>query len=421
MGDWGAAASAALVGVTLLAALAGWPAAPAVVRGGGYDGRTPGRRRLRPPRLLAGPGRSLLAVTALIYLNQLLFTVYVIRVHGGDPSFVARFLPDGWFDLAADSTLVLAAAAAFPAPELLAPSVLRVQAFLELPFVLLAYLTVCRWLDPALYVRIARSRLIWVSSASYTAAFCVIELTLRNPYTVDDIALRLAAALAAPAWIFWTARHDPHERAARPRPLSAAGLLAFTASVWALGLLVLAVYDTALLYNLGHVGARLPGAAVALAVLAAARLGARLVDARTAAAPQPASLGSDMIASMIRWFLVLFFVIALPARYAAGEPAVQAVGAVAVLAAAACGGLGSLRGASRPQSSAVRPLRRTIATGIAALGLAVLVGLATAYAVLSWVPANYPETVLLHAAAAFLATTIAVNGISASVRCLTRP
>lgn len=28
------------------------------------------------------------------------FTVYVLRVHAGDPSFIGRYLPAGWFDMA---------------------------------------------------------------------------------------------------------------------------------------------------------------------------------------------------------------------------------------------------------------------------------------------------------------------------------
>jgi hypothetical protein len=83
----------------------------------------------------------LAVVTAAIAINQVLFTVYVLRVHGGDPGFIARYLPAGWFRLA-DGPTMRAFAGAFRAPGLLAPTVLRVQAALELAFVLLAYLTV---------------------------------------------------------------------------------------------------------------------------------------------------------------------------------------------------------------------------------------------------------------------------------------
>jgi len=91
--------------------------------------------RLGPPVL------SLAAVIMVIYLNQVLFTVYVIRVRHGDPSFIARYLPAGWFTLARGHAME-ALARQFPDPGLLDPTVLRVQAFLELPLVVFAYLTV---------------------------------------------------------------------------------------------------------------------------------------------------------------------------------------------------------------------------------------------------------------------------------------
>jgi hypothetical protein len=93
---------------------------------------------------LGPPVLSLAAVITAIYINQVLFTVYVLRVRHGDPSFIARYLPIGWFALARGHAIE-ALARQFPDPGLLAPTVLRVQAFLELPFVVFAYLTVCRW------------------------------------------------------------------------------------------------------------------------------------------------------------------------------------------------------------------------------------------------------------------------------------
>jgi hypothetical protein len=43
---------------------------------------------------LRTPLASFGLIVALIYLNQVLFTVYVIRVHHGDPSFIGRYLPE---------------------------------------------------------------------------------------------------------------------------------------------------------------------------------------------------------------------------------------------------------------------------------------------------------------------------------------
>ena len=93
-----------------------------------------------------GPGPALAVVIALVYANQVLVTVYVTAVHGGDVSFVSRYLPSGWFDLPT-GPFWTAVGDRWPAPELLAPSVLHVQAALELPFVILSCLLVARWCD----------------------------------------------------------------------------------------------------------------------------------------------------------------------------------------------------------------------------------------------------------------------------------
>jgi hypothetical protein len=214
---------------------------------------------------------SLAAVIMVIYLNQVLFTVYVIRVRHGDPSFIARYLPAGWFTLARGHAME-ALARQFPDPGLLAPAVLRVQAFLELPLVVFAYLTVSRWFSAGAY-RGAR-RLVWPASAAWTATFCLIEWSLHNPYTTDDIVIRIAAAIVVPLWAGRLAGPPPDRVPGLP------ALLVFAASTAALGLVVLTVYDTALLYNLGHLGARLPVTAAALAVLAAARVAAPLLPSR---------------------------------------------------------------------------------------------------------------------------------------------
>ncbi|HEY3502087.1 MAG TPA: hypothetical protein VGN37_04765 [Actinocatenispora sp.] len=130
-----------------------------------------------------GPGRRswwrhpaawLVAVTAVVYLNQVLFTVYVLRSHDGSAGFVARYLPGGWFALADHDPALRWLAAHLPVPtRLLAPTVLRVQAGCELPFVVSAYLTVCGWLGPALLRR--AQRLVLPVSVFWTATFCLVE------------------------------------------------------------------------------------------------------------------------------------------------------------------------------------------------------------------------------------------------------
>jgi hypothetical protein len=361
-------------------------------------------RRLDPVRVAArsvSPLAALAAVTGLVYLNQVFFTVYVLREHGGDPSFIARYLPVGWFDLAGDNPLLRSLAENFPAPELLAPSVLRVQAFLELPFVLLAFATVLRWLDADLYRRVARSALLPLTALSYTAVFCAVEWDLRNPYTVGDLVIRAVSALVTPALMARMAARD----SAEARQLSASGLLLFIASLGALGVLVLTVYDTALLYNLGRFADRAPIAAAAAITLTALRLtAARLLHRRPAAGPAVTFAGH----ALRRW-MALFFVPALAVRYGVnfGTPELAALAGLLVWAA----GCGHALRDTLTEPSAERTGRRLLVLS-GQLGCAVLAGTATAYAAVHWTLGAYYEVALLEAMAAFLVTATAVCALT---------
>ncbi|MFC6596775.1 hypothetical protein [Kitasatospora paranensis] len=368
----------ATAAASTVAALAVAPRLPA--RG---PAPTEGRSGRRAP----GPGAVLAAVTALIYLNQLLFTVYVLRVRDGDPGFIARYLPPGWFALADHDRAIGWIAAHTPAPQLLAPTVLRVQAFLELPFVLLMFMTLVRLLDPALHRRLGTSPLIPLAAGSYTAVFCTVEWGLHNPYTGQDIAIRIASALATPPLIRALARRDDSPG----RPATTRGLLLFGAALWAVGHLVLDVYDTALLYNLGHLPGRLPGMLTALAVLAAVRLVGRRPD-RSDAGPAVESLAAGL-----RWTFTLFLVPALAIRYGVGFGHVQVSGlcALALLAAAAAP---ALRG---------RPARVGVALAAAAAA-----GLAAAAVAAQAATGPYYETALLAAMAALLVTATATAAVA---------
>ncbi|GAA4633947.1 hypothetical protein GCM10023196_073530 [Actinoallomurus vinaceus] len=345
-----------------------------------------GRRRVRSAwgGWKGHPLVSLAAVTGLIYLNQVLFTVYVIRVHHGDPSFIARYLPQGWFALA-DAPWVHAAARWFPAPTVLAPSVLRVQAFLELPFVVLAYLTVCRWFSGSVYRRALR--LVPWAAASYTVTFGLIEWSLRNPYTWDDLAIRAAAGLVVPLWTARLSRDAADDARGLP------GLLVFAASTLGLGLLILVVYDTALLYNLRHLVARLPIAVAAGTVSAAARAAARVVPER------PPGRGVDSIARSFGWFLVLFFVPALPVRYGLnfGTADLSAgAGALIVVAAAWYGVRDAFAATPGDAGAWVRQMALSVAAGLCG-GTAGLL-----------LPGGHTETRVLQGGAAFFVCAVAV-------------
>ncbi|MCP9954220.1 hypothetical protein [Actinomadura madurae] len=333
-------------------------------------------------------------VVLLVYVNQVLFTVYVLRVHGGDASFIARYLPEGWFALE-DGPAMRGLADRFPLPELLAPSVLRVQAFLELPLVLLAYCTVLRWLDRRLYRRLAGSWLVWAASISYTFVFCTVEWDLHNPYTADDIVIRVCSAIATPLLLQWLARQE----GAESRTLSFAQMLLFAISVWALGHLVLTVYDTALLYNLGHTSGRLPGAAIALCVL----VGARWASSRVSVSECGAALSSVVFG--VRWALLLFFVPALAVRYGVnfGTPLIAAAaGLVIAMVAGVCALRDALAGEART---------RIALWAVQAL-VAVFAGAATGYAAVRLVTDTYYEAGLLRGAATSFAVVIAVAAVT---------
>ncbi|MFF1949133.1 hypothetical protein ACFVXI_10415, partial [Kitasatospora herbaricolor] len=350
--------------------------------------------RRRPP----GPGAALAVVIALLTLNQVLVTVYVLREHGGDPSFLTRHLPAGWFALADGNAPVRWLAAHWPAPRLLAPSVLRIPALLELPFVLLAFATVLRMLDPGLYRRAARSPLLPLAAASYTVAFCAVEWQLHNPYTVDDILLRVLSAVLTPLLIRRLAARDD----APAPPPAAAGLLLFGVALWAVGRLVLVLYDTVLLYDLGRIGAELPAAAGAVAVLAAVR------RARTAlpAGGPPAGPAVSAIGTLLRRGLVLFLVPALAVRYGAGfgTPAVALAGGLLVLLTAALPVLRAGTAGTAGTAGRRGPLGR--------LALAGAAGLAAARPAARWVPDAYYEAGLLRAVTAFLLAAVTAGALA---------
>ncbi|WP_238019870.1 hypothetical protein KZZ52_30675 [Dactylosporangium sp. AC04546] len=338
----------------------------------------------------------LAGVVAAIYLNQVLFTVYVVRVHGGDPAFVARYLPAGWFALA-DGSLMRSVAGAFPAPELLSWSVLRVQAVLELPFVILAYLCAARRLSPGLARRLASPAVLWAGCVAWTVVFSLVEWGLFNPWTYDDLVLRAVSGVLTPLVVGRWVRVAPDDARS---PGTAGQVLLAVLGVAAIGVLVLVVYDTALLYNLGHLPGLLPVALVAGAVLAGADRWARRLPAATCG---PAA---GTVAAGLGWFVAVFFVPALPIRYAldlgnpwltAGAAAGVAVTALALALREVAGGLGAAGAARRDW--------------LVSLGVAGAAG--TAATVLAWLPPpTYPEVRLLLAAALFLVTTTVVAQVA---------
>ncbi|MFI5842654.1 hypothetical protein ACIA8K_23390 [Catenuloplanes sp. NPDC051500] len=344
------------------------------------------------PLRLAHPGLWLALVVAACLVNQVLCTVYLIRVHGGDPSFIADRLPAGWFALADDNRAVRALADVFPAPRLLAPTVLRVQAVLELPFVLLAYLLVVRMWDRRLYRALTGRPVLIAAAVTWTVTFGVIEWSLPNPYTLQDVVLRLISCVVTVPLLARLGRATP---APEPVERDAVDLVLFGVSAAALGWLVLAVYDTLLLYNLGHAAAQLPGCLVAGIVLGLARFVA--VRRTSPAAPGP---GIDTLGTGLGWFLALFFAPALTIRYALGLDGRLFALAAALLIVVATIVLTFLEVDARlPRPLRAAWLGQVVGAGIAGVGAAVLARLASA---------AYPEVKLLLAAGFLLAAVTVV-------------
>jgi hypothetical protein len=359
--------------------------------------------RLRPATrpdhggVLRHPGTWLGVVVALFGVNQVLVTAFVVQRWNGDPSRVTRFLPPGWFDLADLGPL----AEHLPAWPW---TVLHVQAVLELPFVVLAYLLVCRWWCAETAARVIAAR--WFLVASWTAVFCLVELDLRNPWTTVDVVLRIVAGVGTALALPLLGTGDR----------TAPGLVSATVSAGALGCLVLAVYDVATLYNTSHLVGWLPVASCAAVALAVARRvaarpgawdsgagesGAGESGAGETGADGAGPLTASAVASL-GWFLVCFAVPALPLRYGIGfgaAPVSAVAGVVVVLAALRLGW----------DRSAVRGLVVAVVVGALAAACGFLVA------------RGYPEARLLAAAAGFVLGAAATTTVLDRRRRARRP
>ncbi len=173
-------------------------------------------------------------------------------------------------------------------------------------------------------------------------------------------------------------------------------MLTFAVSTVALGLLVLVVYDTALLYNLGRLGTELPGAGVALLVLIAARFAERFVPAH---AP---GRGIDSVARSFGWLLTLFFLPALPIRYGLGfgTSYVSALGAFTLMAVAVMLGV----------REAFALVSGRVGTWITQMTAALAAGLGGAASALL-MPGDHTEARLLWATAGFFVCAVTVCAV----------
>lgn len=371
------------------------------------------RRAPEEPRLAPGGARSwrsvlfhplaqFLLVCALVYVNQVLFGAFVIRAHGGSAAFIARYIPGSWFAIGTHDPFVVLAAQHVGDGRWLSPTLLRVQAFLELPFTMLAYLAVARLLGHRLYTTLCRLPVLALVSVSFSVTFSLVELSLPNPYTNDDLVLRAAACLLTPVYLAWIARAEAR-RMRTPvaaGPSGVLGLLAFLAGAGAISYVVLALYDAFLLYNLAHLPRYAPGIAASLFIAAAASFAAPRVDAAVARAtgtvgPSPAV---DVCVSALRTFTVLFFVPSLSLRYWGTHATALACGLLVVLLGSMGGAAGAVR---RAKPSAGGVLRLSVAGGAA-----LVAGGWFAQLALVTSGAGMPELVLARVALSFLVMAI---------------
>ena len=344
------------------------------------------------PTALAHPLTQFLVVCGLLYVNQVLFSVYVLRAHGGNVGFVGQYIGGPWFAIGGRDPLVQLLAAHVHDGRLLSFSLLRVQAFLELPFTMFAYLAVARLYGHRLYVALCRLPLLFAAAISFSVTFSIIELFLPNPWTHDDLALRALSALVTPVYIAWTSRRVG---AKREGPTGTLGILAAFAGAGAISYVVLAMYDAFLLYNLGHLHRYASGLPVAIVIAALASFAAARIGGGRA------GVASDAALSTLRAFTVLFFVPSLSLRYWGSHREAAVLGLFLVSTAV---GHGAFAAIARSPS----PVRASLQLAFS-LPFAVLAGGAAAWWAMTTVTASaLPELVLARLSLSFLCVTIVV-------------
>jgi hypothetical protein len=340
---------------------------------------------------------QLALVAGLVLVNQVLCHAYILRVHGGDASFVTRYLGRGWFAMASDEPLVRFVAAHVGRGAWLSPTVLRVQAFLELPFTLFAYLAVARMLGRDVYRTLLRWPLLWLASASFTLTFSLVELSLPNPWTSDDLVLRFVSLATTPLYVALVGRRA--SRGAAERPSGVLGLLSFFVGAGAIAALVLIAYDALLLYNLAHLATYRDALVLCTGLAGLTAWATPRIDGlgRRRARPSPSpSPAVEAMVSALSMFTIAFFVPSLSLRYWSAHTSAAVSGLLLIGGAAA---VALVRAASRADGALA--VARLVLGGL----VAVLAGAFVARGVLVHA-SGMPELVLAELSLAFL--TVAV-------------
>ena len=349
------------------------------------------------------PLAQLLLVCALVYVNQVLFGAFILRAHGGSTAFIGQYIPGEWFAIGRHDPLVQLAARHVGDGRWLSPTLLRVQAFLELPVTMFAYLAVARLLGRRVYATLCEPVVLALAALSFSVTFSLVELSLPNPYTTDDLVLRAVACLLVPVYIASIAKREDQRSpvsAAPAGPSGVLGLLAFLAGAGAISYVVLALNDAFLMYNLAHFPRYASGIALSLVIAALASYASPRVDGALARAthgrvPSPAV---DICVSALRTFTVLFFVPSLSLRYRGGHSTAAACGVLVVVLATAGGAVGALRRSRLPAAGMARLAM--------AAGVALALGTWAAHVVLVSASHGMPELLLARLALSFLVAAI---------------
>jgi hypothetical protein len=257
---------------------------------------------------------------------------------------------------------------------------------------------VVNWLDPRRYRTLTTPTVVVLACASYTVTFSLIEVALPTAYTTQNLVIRAVSGVLCALGLIHLGRR-PATASNVGAPRGSVELLLFAMSTAALGWLVLACYDTVLIYSLGRLPAQMPGILVAAGVLAASRSAA----SRLRNQPAQSGAGIDTLVTALSWWLILFFIPALAIRYELGfgswKLAVTAATLIILAAAVAALHEVNSRLAALHHLSRVRWVTELGGAAVAALAVAGF-GLA--------VPTAYPETRILLAAALFTVTATGV-------------
>jgi hypothetical protein len=234
--------------------------------------------------------------------------------------FIGRQFGESWFSLDRNNEAVRFVMSRAHTTNWLQFSAFRVQAFLELPFVIFAYLSIGWLLGQRAYRAITNPVMLILASVSYSIALICAELALRNRFTTDDVYLRIAACVTVPMYTLAISRLTNSARRDEDllfvRPPSFFGILLFLVGGLATAYLVLVAYDVFLLYNLRQLGSYSQGILIA-AITAFIAIISLSLNSQKLLVPmrQFPSVIADFYHHSLVALVVFFFVPALPLRY----------------------------------------------------------------------------------------------------------